>query len=168
MLFSCFYRYICVGGVVKCHKNIILGHFIKLLHLLVLHLEYLDIIGNHLKCSRNQKHCLTQPHIVCLWQWIDFTVQLVQQRLHEPVEISSVKSWTLSKQRPGILFWLPVNFFFFYTLVIPHSVPKPADPSSLLLFLKLLLQRITLWECGWLQIFQFSQGFNWGISQIHF
>lgn len=161
MIFSCFHRYICVEGVVRCHNNIILGHFIKLLHILVLHLEYLDIILNLLKCSRNQKPCCSVLLHVCGNGYI-LPCDLCN-RVYMKLQISSIRSLELSKQPPGILFWLLV-FFFFYTLVIPLSIPKPADPSSLLLFLKLLLQRFTLWECGWLQILQFWQGFNWGNS----
>lgn len=113
MIFSCFHRYICVEGVVRCHNNIILGHFIKLLHILVLHLEYLDIILNLLKCSRNQKPCCSVLLHVCGNGYI-LPCDLCN-RVYMKLQISSIRSLELSKQPPGILFWLLVFFFFLHT-----------------------------------------------------
>lgn len=132
----------------------------KLLHILVLHLEYLDIIlVPETKNLVAASYCMFVAmdkfyHATC-------ATEFTWNCKFLPSKVENYQSSLLEFCFCSLFF---LFVFLNYTLVIPLTIPKPADPSSLLLFLKLQLQRFTLWECGWLQILQFWQGFNWGNS----
>lgn len=124
MLFSCFHRYICVEGVVRCHNN-----YIRSLHEALAHSSFaFGIPGYHSKPPQmSQKpKTLLQRLIACLWQWINFTMRLVQQSLHETANFFRQKLRTIKAASWNSVL-APCFFLFFFKL---HTGNSTLDPET--------------------------------------